>query len=184
MNRVLEQQAISQVPEMLAHGLDLEPARVHTAHNGKELDLIVRAGSHKFAIEWKGAGTVALISAAIRQLRAYIEASRSKLVPVVAVPFMGEAGHELCRKEGISRVALSGNAHIVAPGLRIHVVGKPNKFKQPGRPKNVFAQSSRRQRSAARTASILIFFASSSSKDLRRRTGLPKRSDCSERYHI
>ncbi len=36
------------------------------------------------------------------------------------------------------------NAHIVAPGLRIHVVGKPNKFTHSGRPKNLFAPKSSR----------------------------------------
>ena len=39
---------------------------------------------------------------------------------------------------------LSGNAHIVASGLRIHVEGRPNRFKSAGRPANVFAPKSAR----------------------------------------
>jgi hypothetical protein len=144
MNRVLEQQALSQIPEMLAHWLDVESAQLHIEQKGRELDLLVRAGTHKFAIEWKGAGTIALINAAIKQLQAYVEGSPSNLVPVIAVPFMGEAGRELCNKQGVSWIDLSGNAHIVAPGLRIHVAGKPNKFKQLGRPRNLFAPKSSR----------------------------------------
>jgi len=39
---------------------------------------------------------------------------------------------------------LSGNAKIIAPGLRIRVEGRPNKFSDRGRPPNVFAAKSSR----------------------------------------
>jgi hypothetical protein len=144
MNRVLEQQALAQIPEMLAHWLDLKPAQLRSAPKGEEVDLLLRTASHKFVIEWKGAGNVALINASIKQLQAYVRASSSDLVPIIAVPFMGEAGRELCKTQRVSWLDLSGNAHIVAPGLRIHVVGKPNKFTHSGRPKNLFAPKSSR----------------------------------------
>lgn len=39
---------------------------------------------------------------------------------------------------------LSGNGHLETPGLRVHVEGKPNAFKRPGRPRSVFAPKSAR----------------------------------------
>jgi hypothetical protein len=47
-------------------------------------------------------------------------------------------------EERVSWLDLSGNADIVATGLRIHVAGNANKFKKPGRPKNLFAPKSSR----------------------------------------
>jgi hypothetical protein len=58
MNRVLEQQALAQIPEMLAHWLDLKPAQLRPGPKGKEVDLILWTASHNFVIEWKGAGNV------------------------------------------------------------------------------------------------------------------------------
>jgi hypothetical protein len=144
MNRALEEQALTQVPEMLAHWLDVELAQVHREREKKDIDLLVRVGTHRFAIEWKSAGTIAVINAAIRQLKGYAQTLPGGVVPVIAVPFMGPAGRELCKEQGISWLDLSGNAHVVAPGLRIHVVGNTNKFKQLGRPKNLFAPKSSR----------------------------------------
>jgi hypothetical protein len=57
---------------------------------------------------------------------------------------MGEVGRRLCEEANVSWFDLSGNAHIVAPGLRIHVEGKPNLFKRPGRPSTVFSPKSSR----------------------------------------
>jgi hypothetical protein len=39
---------------------------------------------------------------------------------------------------------LSGNAHILAPGLRVLVDGRPNRFRSSGRPQNTFAPKSAR----------------------------------------
>jgi hypothetical protein len=57
---------------------------------------------------------------------------------------MGEVGRQVCRDAGVSWLDLSGNAQIVAPGLRIHVEGKPNAYKRPGRPSTVFSPRSSR----------------------------------------
>jgi hypothetical protein len=66
------------------------------------------------------------------------------VLPVVAVPFMGDVGKRLCADAGVSWFDLSGNAHIVAPGLRILIEGKPNRFVQRGRPSTAFAPKSSR----------------------------------------
>jgi hypothetical protein len=51
---------------------------------------------------------------------------------------------EQCARTGVGWFDLSGNAHIVAPGLRIHVEGRRNRFVTPGRPRSVFAPKSSR----------------------------------------
>jgi hypothetical protein len=57
---------------------------------------------------------------------------------------MGSVGQRICERADVSWIDLSGNAHIVAPGVRIHVEGRPNKFKSLGRPSSVFAPKSAR----------------------------------------
>src|SRR5262249_52549908 len=44
----------------------------------------------------------------------------------------------------VSWLDLSGNAKITAPGLRVWIVGHPNRFSGPGRPPNLFAPKSSR----------------------------------------
>jgi hypothetical protein len=66
------------------------------------------------------------------------------VVPIVAVPFMGETGRRLCAEAGVSWVDLSGNAWIDAPGRQIRFVGQKNRFTSAGRPADVFAPRSSR----------------------------------------
>jgi hypothetical protein len=143
MNRALEEQALTEIPEMLVHWLDVKPSQVHRERERKNIDLLVQVGIHRFAIEWKSTGTIAVVTAAIKQLKNYTR-EFPDLIPIIAVPFMGPAGRELCMEERVSWLDLSGNADIVATGLRIHVAGNANKFKKPGRPKNLFAPKSSR----------------------------------------
>ena len=65
-------------------------------------------------------------------------------LPLIVVPFMGPVGRDLCEKSSVSWFDLSGNAKIVAPGLRIWIEGRPNKYSDRGRPPNVFASKSSR----------------------------------------
>ena len=67
-----------------------------------------------------------------------------KVLPLLAVPYMGETGQRLCEELGVAWLDLSGNARIKAPGLRIWIEGHPNKYKERGRPSNVFAPKSAR----------------------------------------
>lgn len=76
---------------------------------------------------------------AVRSIRRFVEASRKKLIPLVATPFMGEIGQKLCEEADVCWMDLSGNAHLVGAGLRVIIEGKPNQFKRPGRPRSVFA---------------------------------------------
>jgi hypothetical protein len=57
---------------------------------------------------------------------------------------MGEAGRQLCAREDVCWLDLSGNAHLVARGLRIEISGRPNAYRERGRPGSVFAPKSSR----------------------------------------
>ncbi|WP_219846697.1 type IV toxin-antitoxin system AbiEi family antitoxin [Salinibacter sp. 10B] len=65
-------------------------------------------------------------------------------MPLLVVPYMGEKGARRCREEEVSWIDLSGNAHLSTDSFLIHVEGKPNQFKQKGRPANPFAPKSSR----------------------------------------
>ena len=107
-------------------------------------DAKVSLAGYKFVIEWKTSGTAAMISMAVRALHEFTNNSPPKLIPVVAAPYIGEVGKKLCREGNVCWLDLSGNAHLVAPGLRITIEGKPNQFKRPGRPRSLFAPKSSR----------------------------------------
>ncbi|MGH7896916.1 MAG: hypothetical protein ACREQQ_03130, partial [Candidatus Binatia bacterium] len=92
------------------------------------------AGRLVFVVTWRSSGDAAHVAAAIEQLRKPGGRAPKRGIPVVAVPFMGRAGGELCEGAGIGWLDLSGNARILAPGVRIHIEGRPNRFKRPGRP--------------------------------------------------
>lgn len=107
-------------------------------------DAIVGVAGYKFVIEWKTSGAAAMISMAVRTVKEFSKNSPEKLIPVVAAPYIGEVGKKLCREGNVCWLDLSGNAHLVAPGLRINIEGKPNQFKRPGRPRSLFAPKSSR----------------------------------------
>lgn len=141
-----EQQALHLVQARLVELLGLASSEIEVREQ-PELpygDAVVELGGFTFALEWKGSGDLASISAAARKVgsRALVQAGRS--IPLVAVPFMGPAGRELCEKAEVGWLDLSGNARIFAPGLRVRMEGQPNRFKRPGRPSSVFAPKSAR----------------------------------------
>ena len=67
-----------------------------------------------------------------------------RVIPLMVVPFMGDIGRERCAEHGVAWLDLSGNARIAAPGLRILIEGKPNRYKRRGRPSTAFAPRSSR----------------------------------------
>lgn len=144
MSQILEQRFKKEVPEIISSWFDGEMGEVSfdskKGSSRRKRDLVQKIQDYTFIVEWKTAGTSALIADAINNIReSAAENSDERTVPVIAVPFMGDAGRELCERAGISWLDLSGNANVIAPGLRIHIEGKPNKFKSVGRPKNLFA---------------------------------------------
>lgn len=105
-----------------------------------------RSGEKKltFIAEAKKYSDVPQLASAIDQLSQHMEKENSDNFPLVIVPYMGEVGAEFCESNDVSWMDLSGNAHIDAGSIYIHVEGKPNRFKNPGRPSNVFAPKSSR----------------------------------------
>jgi hypothetical protein len=81
---------------------------------------------------------------------------------------MGPVGRQLCDQSHISWLDLCGNARIDAPGLKIWIEGRPNKYSDRGRPPNVFASKSSR---VARQL-LLHLQGFQTQADLARQTGL------------
>jgi hypothetical protein len=137
--------AMKEVAGQLADHLALrrEAVRIEGADTSL-VDGIIRAGRLDFAVEWKSTGAFAQVTRAAEQVRRYVSDHGKRTIPLVAVPFMGPAGQEQCDRVGVQWLDLSGNASIVAPGLRIKVLGQPNRFRHAGRPASPFAPKSSR----------------------------------------
>ena len=151
MNRALSQRLDEEVPKRLAELLAVPPSRVKVqrqpaAGRGRSagVDMLVSAGKLLFAVECKASGQAASVAIAARSVREFAEQFGKKSIPLVAVPYMGEVGRRLSEEAGVCWLDLSGNAHLVGPGLRVNIEGKPNQFKRPGRPRSVFAPKSAR----------------------------------------
>ncbi len=141
-----EQQAMQQVAERLSElvNVDQNEIRLGTSHRAPHADGLVEAGPFTFVVEWKGAGSAGTVVKAIKQVCRYANDIGRFVVPLVAVPFMGDVGRERCIEAEVGWLDLSGNARIFAPGLRILIEGKPNRYKRLGRPSSVFAPKSSR----------------------------------------
>ena len=141
--RLSEKQLVAEIPAALASLLDVPQAEVEV-QAGSEPDLLVSAAGHAFAVEVLGAASPGALTAHAAQVVDAARRQRRKVVPLLAVPFMTEAGRRVCEDANIPWFDLSGNAHIVAPGIRIIVDGRPNRFRGPGRPASIFAPKSAR----------------------------------------
>ena len=144
MNRALGQQLEHEVPKRLAELLAVPLNRVKVQRQPATggVDMLVAVGDFNFVVECKLSGTAAAVGMAVRAVKEF--AGRRKNVPLVAVPFMGDVGKRLCEEAEVCWLDLSGNAHLVAPGLRVNIEGKPNQFKRLGRPRSLFAPKSAR----------------------------------------
>lgn len=111
---------------------------------GQHSNAVIVAGNSRFVVEWQASGNTAAVTKAIHSLRHAVRASPADVIPVLATRFLGSAGQALCNEANLGWLDLSGNARLIAPGLRIIVEGKPNQFKRPGRPRSLFAPKSSR----------------------------------------
>ncbi|MCS3612973.1 type IV toxin-antitoxin system AbiEi family antitoxin [Salinibacter ruber] len=107
-------------------------------------DFTVQLRDETLIGEYRRSGDISTISRAIEQLKEGLRQSSGDDRPLLIVPFMGEKGARRCQEEKISWIDLSGNAHLHTKSFLIHVEGKPNQFKQKGRPANPFAPKSSR----------------------------------------
>ncbi len=123
-----------------------EPEIQYEAQSVDEpFDFVLEAQNRVFAVVLKRSGSLATINRAAVHLQDYGQpfTNAERFIPLLVVNHMTPKGREICRDAGISWADLSGNAHIEAPGLLIHVEGKPNQFKRK-RPSNAFASKGSR----------------------------------------
>lgn len=144
MNRVLHQRLEAEVPKRLAELLAVPMSRVKVQRQPDGVDLLVVVGDFNFVVECKAKGEAASVAMAVRSAKEFAGRLKKKSIPLVAVSFMGEVGKRLCEEAAVGWLDLSGNAHLVGPGLRVNIEGKPNQFKQSGRPRSLFAPKSSR----------------------------------------
>ena len=146
MSPLSDRQLVGRAPGILAKFLGLEADEVERQRpsGSSEADLVLAAAGHRFVLECKSTGAAAPVAGAAEHARRFASKLGKKVVPLVVVPYMGEVGRARCEKAGVGWFDLSGNAHIVAPGLRIIVEGKPNRFKRVGRPSTAFAPKASR----------------------------------------
>lgn len=142
--------ALAEARRLIVGWLGDPKLRVRTHDRASGADLTAEFGRLRLVVEYNATGSAAVVGSAISQARRHAEQLGRGALPVVAVGHMGESGRRLCAAAGVSWFDLSGNAHIVGPGLLVHVEGKPNKFSQRGRPSTVFAPRS------ARVARLLL----------------------------
>lgn len=141
-----EKQAITQAADLLAGLLDIENPEVRVLTRSKDagVDGIAKIGHWTFLIRWRSSASAALVTNEVNLLKRLVQARRAKEIPLLVVPYMGQVGRRICEESRTSWLDLSGNARVLARGLRIIVDGRPNRFKQRGRPANTFAPKSSR----------------------------------------
>lgn len=107
-------------------------------------DVAITAGEQRFLAKYQASSSAGLLASAIDHLQRESSKQAPAELPLLIVPYMGEAGRQLCESSHISWFDLCGNAKIVAPGLRIWIEGRSNAFIARGRPANLFAAKSSR----------------------------------------
>jgi hypothetical protein len=143
-----ERRLLADVPAALAGLLEVPAGKVTTrSGDASGNDLVLSAAGQTFVVECSGSLTAGPVAAraerASQRTKRYAGRAR-RAIALVAVPFMSDAGRRACDAAGVSWFDLSGNAHIIAPGIRIIVDGRPNRFRRPGRPASLFAPKSAR----------------------------------------
>lgn len=101
-------------------------------------------GPYIFVVEMKPNSSPGNIALGVRQVQKCARSGGKNAVPVIAVPHMTGSGRQICEEAGVGWLDLSGNGLISAPGLRVRVDGRPDRFRQVGRPANLFAPKSSR----------------------------------------
>jgi DNA-binding MarR family transcriptional regulator len=146
MKGLIQRRAIAEVPGILADFLEIPKSKVNVVPKEGKIspDLLVEASGYHFLVECKGTATRAPLLMALQQIAEIKDFFQKDAVPLIVVPYMGKSGIDFCQDHDLSWIDFSGNAHIKAPGLLIHVEGRPNRFKNVGRPASVFAPKSAR----------------------------------------
>lgn len=133
-----ESSLISRLPEAMASLLALAQHQIQVeVGDAGGVDAVVNAAGQTFAVELTEAASAGPVAARAEQAANAAKALRKRT-------YMGPSGKDACERAGVSWLDFSGNAHIVAPGIRIIVDGRPNQFPKRGRPSSAFAPKSSR----------------------------------------
>ena len=136
---------ISQILEGIASLVGVAASAVSILQAiASDLGLTLSVAGHRFCVEEPSSSGPGPIAESAEKAKVSAKSAGKRAIPLVVVPFMSELGKRACDEAGVSWFDLSGNAHIVATGLRIIVDGRPNRFLHPGRPANLFAPKSSR----------------------------------------
>jgi hypothetical protein len=143
---ISKKEALEKIVDLLSKWLKVSKSKIQIRHqyHSKKVDGIFKVEKYEFIVEIKSGSNSAQVASAIQYFKNNRIQPGSFLVPLIVVPFMGEVGRNLCQDNGVSWADLSGNADIFAPNLRILIHGRPNLFKNLGRPSSPFAPKSAR----------------------------------------
>lgn len=130
-----------ELPGLLAELLELEGG-VRLRQGRRKVDLVIELPhGRRWVAEVKSSARSADVARAARQVR---ESARGNELPLIVVPYMGEAGARAAASEGVGWIDLSGNARLRDGDLIVRVEGRPNRYPSRGRPSSPFAPASSR----------------------------------------
>lgn len=144
-DRAEDKRMVSRVSAALSALLAVpeEDVQVRTPRTDST-DFVVSTAGQTFAVEVIGASAAGIVAAHAERAAQAAKTVGERAIPLVAVPFMGASGKQACERVGVSWFDFSGNARIIAPGIRVIVDGRPNQFRARGRPASAFAPKSSR----------------------------------------
>ena len=128
--RLVEIFGVSEVAEDINIGV--------RSDDGHQWDAVFAGRGLSFVLEWRRSGSPSHVAAAIRTLETAKHSFPHEVIPLLAVPYMGEAAQELCMRAELPWLDLSGNARIIVPGIFYQNLGNPNRFRRAGRPESAF----------------------------------------------
>jgi hypothetical protein len=144
-SRFSENILISGLPAAMASLLAVDQDQIQVEMGARgDVDAVVKAAGQTFAVELTEAASAGPVAVHAERAANAAKTVRKRAIPLVAVPYMGPSGKDACKRAGVSWLDFSGNAHIIAPGIRIIVDGRPNQFPKRGRPSSAFAPKSSR----------------------------------------
>ncbi len=149
----LEREATHRLPSLLATLLDLQVGEIEEQPShltDQRFDAVIDAGGRRWLIEVKASSSPGVVAAAADQLLHHGEYAGQGAVPLLVVPYMGNAGAKIAAQRKLNWIDLSGNARLRDNDLYVWVEGRPNQFPKRGRPSTPFAPKS------ARVARILL----------------------------
>jgi hypothetical protein len=141
-----DKQAAPEISQLLADlfGSPPKAIQVKSVGAGRDYDYAIALPDRRILAAYQSNPSAGPVAAAIKRLQRAAEASAKEALALLVVPYMGPVGRRLCEEARIAWLDLCGNAKIAAPGLRIWIEGRPNKYRERGRPPNVFASKSSR----------------------------------------